>query len=267
MAATLRPERVDPGVPSPGVSNRPSPLPAAVRLAWWGTAWLRGHVVADHLMDAVLGQDAAHLVTFPGEGPEPLVSGLGRLRAAGADALGAALPAVGDPVGLGGPGGFHTAALDAGEAVVALDAAGFALHGLVPARVGAAVTWSVMDAERRQLPDVGEADRSLRSALPEAADALAELEVARWRPEVADRLLNLRHRDRIAAPPGVPPRCAELAARGLQALEIVDLALVDDGAALTALEAEARRAALLPLGRAARRALVAAASPEVWPPG
>jgi hypothetical protein len=248
------------------VNDSPAPLPAAVRLAWWGTAWLRGHVVADHLIDAVLDQDAAHLVAFPDSPPEPLVSGLGRLRAAGADGLGAALPIEGDPVGLGGPGAFNAVALEAGEAVVVLDAAGFALHGLVPDRVGAAVTWSVMGAERRQLPDVGEADRSLRSALPQAADALAALGVARWRPEVADRLMNLRHRPRVAAPPGVPPRCAELAARGLQALEIVDLAMEDDGAAVTALEMEQRRAALLTLGRAARRALVAAASPEVWPP-
>ena len=48
----------DPGVTSPSVSDRPSPLPASVRLAWWGTAWLRGYVVADHLIDAVLDQDA-----------------------------------------------------------------------------------------------------------------------------------------------------------------------------------------------------------------
>jgi hypothetical protein len=149
---------------------------------------------------------------------------------------------------------------------VVLDAAGFALHGLVPGRVGAAVTWSVMDAERRQLPDVGEADRALRAALPAAADALAALDVARWRPEVADRLMNLRHRSRATAPPGVPRRCVELAERGGQALEIVALALEDDGAALSAQDAAERRAALLPLGRAARRALVAAASPEVWPP-
>jgi hypothetical protein len=249
------------------VEDRASQLPASVRLAWWGTSWLRGHVVADHLIDAVLDQDAAHLVAFPDSEPEPLVTGLGRLRAAGADALGVALPAEGDPVGLGGPSAFNAAALEAGEAVVAVDAAAFGVHGLVPARVGAAVTWQVMAAERRQLPDVGEADRALRAALPEAADALAALDVARWRPEVADRLMNLRHRPRLAAPPGVPPRCAELAARGLQALDIVELALEDDGGALTGHEAEARRAALVPLGRAGRRALVAAASPEVWPPG
>jgi hypothetical protein len=249
------------------VEERPSPLPPSVRLAWWGTSWLRGHVVADHLIDAVLDQDATHLMVFPESEPEPLVTGLGRLRAAGADALGVALPTEGDPVGLGGPSAFNAAALEAGEAVVAVDAAAFGVHGLVPARVGAAVTWRVMPAERRQLPDVGEADRALRAALPEAADALAALDVARWRPEVADRLMNLRHRPRLTPPPGVPPRCAELAARGLQALDIVELALEDVGGALTGHEAEARRAALVPLGRAGRRALVAAASPEVWPPG
>ncbi|HRI97501.1 MAG TPA: hypothetical protein PLZ93_17920, partial [Nocardioides sp.] len=67
------------------MSDRPSRLPAAVRLAWWGTAWLRGQVVADHLIDAVLDADAAHLVAFADTGAEPLVTGLGRLRSAGAD--------------------------------------------------------------------------------------------------------------------------------------------------------------------------------------
>jgi hypothetical protein len=70
----------------------------------------------------------------------------------------------------------------------------------------------------------------------------------------------------VVAPPGIPARCVDLAARGLQAVEIVDLALADDGGAVTAWEATRRRDALRPLERAGRRALVAAASPEVWPP-
>jgi hypothetical protein len=248
------------------VTGVPSPLPASVRLAWWGTAWLRGRVVADELIDAVVGDDAAHLLGGLDAPPESLVVGLGALRARGADAVGAAVPAEGDLVGLGGPGAFNTAALEAGEAVLVLDAASFVVTGLVPERVGAAVTWRPHPAQRRQLPDVGEADRELRAALLEAAESLARLDVARWRPEVADRLLNLRHRPRLVPPPGVPSRCAELAARGLQALEIAELALEDDGGALTAFDAEARRTAIGPLGRAGRRALVAAASPEVWPP-
>ena len=122
----------------------------------------------------------------------------------------------------------------------------------MPARVGAAVTWHAYPAERRQLPDIGEADRSLRGELSRAADALADLDVARWRPEVADRLMNLRHRPQVTTPPGVPDRCVQLATRALQAAEIVDLALEDDGGALSAYEISARRDALRPLDRAAQ---------------
>ena len=136
----------------------------------------------------------------------------------------------------------------------------------MPYRTGAAVAWRALPAERRQLPDVGDADRELRAAVVATADALAALEVARWRPEVADRLMNLRHRDALTAPEGVPARCVELAARGLQASDIVALAREDDGGALSSYEIEQRRAALAPLDRAGRRALTAACSPEVWPP-
>ncbi|GAB2453240.1 hypothetical protein GCM10027062_37460 [Nocardioides hungaricus] len=239
-------------------------LPPAARLAWWATAWLRGQAVADLAIDAVIGTDATHVVAgLPGvEATATLVQGLAELRRLGATTVGAAFPVEGDPIGLGGPPAFNAAALDAGEAVVV---AGTGL-GLVPHRTGAAVGWTVHPAGPRQLPDVGEADRALRAALLESANALADLDVARWRSEVADRLLDLRHREPLAAPDGVPPRCVELAERGLQAREIVDLALEDDGAAVSATEAERRRSALVPLDRAARRALAAATSPEVWPP-
>ena len=244
-------------------------VPAALRTAWWATAWLHGHVVTDLVIDAIIGEDATHVVAGLAElglgGSEGvadnLVTGLGRLRAEGATGFGLALPVAGDLLGLGGPRAFNDAAVVAGQAVVVAGAG----IGLVPHRVGAAVTWQAHRAERRQLPDVGEADRELRAALPRTAGLLADLDVARWRPEVADRLLNLRHRPPIEAPPGVPARCAELAARGLQAHQIVAVALEDDGGAISASEVAARRAALLPLERAARRALVAAGSAEVWP--
>ncbi|MEP9365018.1 hypothetical protein ABLE68_18790 [Nocardioides sp. CN2-186] len=241
-----------------------TPLPPSARLAWWGTAWLRGQVVTDLLVDALIGDDATHAVAgLPGaDGTETLVGALGRLRTAGATSFGLALPVEGDPLGLGGPAAFNADALDVGEAVVV---AGTGL-GLVPERTGAAVIWTAHPAERRQLPDVGDADRDLRATLVGAADALARLEVAKWRPEVADRLMNLRHLEPVVAPDGVPPRCVELAARGILATGIVDLALEDDGGAITAYDIAERRAALVPLERAGRRALVAACSPEVWPP-
>jgi hypothetical protein len=236
-------------------------LPVSARLAWWGTAWLRGRVVTDLAVDAVLGEDATHVVAgLPGvRGSVSLTLALGELRATGARGVGLALPAAGDPVGLGGPAAFNTASLEAGEAVVC---GGL---GMVPHRVGAAVEWTAYAAGPRPLTDVGEADRGLRLALQRAATALADLDVARWRPEAADALLNLHHRPGLVPPAGTPGRCGDLAARSLQALAIVDLALEDDGGAVSAAEAETRRAALQPLGAAARRGLVAACSPEVWP--
>jgi hypothetical protein len=236
-------------------------LPVSARLAWWGTAWLRGHVVADLVVDAVLAEDATHVVAgLPGtDGPVPLTRALGELRAARAAGIGLALPEPGDPAGIGGPADFSAAAVEAGEAVVAGPV------GLVPRRVGAAVEWTAYAAAPRQLTDVGEADRTLRRALRDSATALAELDVARWRPEVADALMDLHHAPVLRPPPGTPSRCVELAGRSLQAHAIVALALADDGGAVSSTEAALRRAALRPLGAAARHALVAACSPEVWP--
>jgi hypothetical protein len=236
-------------------------LPVSARLAWWGTAWLRGLAVTDLVVDAVLGDDATHAVAgLPRvEGSVPLVLGLAEVRATGADRIGLALPVSGDPVGLGGPATFNAAALRVGEAAVAGEL------GLVPQRVGAAIVWTAYDAARRPLTDVGEADRTLRLTLQQAATALADLDVARWRPEAADALMNLHHAPRLRAAPGTPVRCVELAARALQARAITELALADDGGALSASEADLRRGALQTLGTAARHALVAACSPEAWP--
>jgi hypothetical protein len=227
-------------------------LPHSATLAWWLTAWLRGHEQTDHVLDALAGD--VHLMA--GGSALDLLT---RARATGATYAGLALPVDGDPLGLGGPRELNAAALEAGQAVVVGDIA------LVPEEQGETVQWRVFDASRRQLPDVGEADRSLREALLGAARDLADLDVARWRPEAADALMNLHHRPTLDAPLGTPPRCVDLAARGLQAWAIVDLALVDDGAALSSYEVESRRGLLQPLGRAARRAIVAACSAEVWP--
>ena len=114
-------------------------------------------------------------------------------------------------------------------------------------------------------PDLGEADRTLRHTLLDAANELARLDVAHWRPEVADALHDLRAGQPVVAPPGVPARAADLARRALHLQEVVDLALDSDGAAVTASEIAARRAVLVPLGTAARHALTAACSPDGWP--
>jgi hypothetical protein len=217
-------------------------------------------VSLDDARDAVVGEDAAHHVAgLPGEaGAVPLILALGRLRGDGADGAGLALPVPGDPVGLAGPAEFNAAALDTEEAVVL---AGADL-GLVPHVAGAGVVWQVHAATgQRQYPDLAEADTSLRRALVDAAEALADLDVARWRPEVADELMALRKVSDVRLPPGWDPRAVRVASLSLRCRTIVDLALDDDGGAVSASEAEARRRALLPLDHAARRGLVAACSP------
>jgi hypothetical protein len=96
--------------------------------------------------------------------------------------------------------------------------------------------------------------------LPAAADELAELDVARWRPEVADELMALRRPTPLLVPASTGSRQQRMLALAARCRTIVELALADEGGAVTAAEADRRRAALLPLDRAARRAMVAACS-------
>jgi hypothetical protein len=225
-------------------------FPASAEVAWWLTAWLRSDESTDSLLEVLDGHGVA------GESSLDL---LGSIRTLGVDGAGLALPAPGDPVGLGGPAEFNHAALDRGEAVVV------GRLGLVPGMAGAH-GWSCLPAAPRQVPDLHEASTGMRRVLLESANALAALDVARWRPEVADLLTDLRDIPDLAAPRGIPDVCLDLAARGVLARTVVALALQDDGAALSVHDADQRRALLAPLDAAGRRALVAACSPEAWPP-
>lgn len=241
-------------------------LPGVAVAAWWGTAWLRGLVDTTSVESAFEAISPVHSVE-PGTlragdvsaaGVERLLLTLGR---SGATGLGIALPVEGDLLGLGGPVDLNSAALDAGAALVSYPADVAA----VPWTVGAGTTWTLYAANRRQLPDVGEADRALRRATLEGAQRLADLDVARWSPDTADAFDDLRHPPEVDAPPGTPPECVSLAVRGVLMEAVVHTALDDHGGAVSAAEVMARRDVLDELSRHARRALVAACSAEVWP--
>ena len=241
-------------------------LPLSGRFAVWFAAWTSGQVSLDDARDAIVAGDAAHDVAGIPGGPSggeaaPLIVALGLLRQCGGAGAGVALPVPGDPLGLAGPAAFNEQALEAGEAVV-LEGADL---GLVPHRAGAGVVWTCRAAaSQRQVPDAAEADTGLRQALLGTAQALADLDVARWRPEVADELMALRRPARLPLPEALPPRAVRLASTAARCLTIVDLALDDDGGAVTAWEADQRRQALAPLEQAARRAMVAACSSSSW---
>jgi hypothetical protein len=236
-------------------------LPLSARFALWFSAWTAGRASLDDCRDAIVGDGAAHDVVLAiDDDPQvqPLIMALGMLRGRGASGAGIALPVPGDPLGLAGPGSFNAEVVEAGEGVV-LDGADL---GLVPQRVGAGVIWTCYPAvSRRQLPDPSEADTTLRATLLRSSDQLAELDVARWRPEVADELIALRRTmgsaDR-SFPDAMAPRAVRLAALAVRCRTVVELALVDEGGSITAAEADARRRALTPLDHAARRGLVAA---------
>lgn len=215
-------------------------LPRCAELAWWLTCWLRGR--AEDLAAGggfAIGQEL-----------------LGRLRRTGADGAGLALPRPGDPLGLAGPADLTRAALEAGEAVLV---GGL---GLVPVGQGL----EAYAAQPRPAPDLGSADRELRATIVTTAEALADLDVARWQPELADALLDLRRRPVLSPPPGTPGAAAGLAARGAQALAIAELGLATEGAAVSAWELWARAGVLRDLDRASRRAIVAGCSADAWPP-
>lgn len=245
--------------------------PASTLLAWWGTAWLQGLASADELLDAM--EDVAPVHSTEASPADPsgawdgvagpgLIHFLGALRRAGAQQLGATFPGEGDPIGLGGPRAFNQDATEAGEALLCPEAG----VGAVPHHVGSGVAWVVHSCRSRPVPDVAEADRTLRGVLLATVEALERLDVAAWSSDATDALLDLARIPETPSVPGVGQRPRAVAARAVSASHIAALALRDHGGATTAAETAARATAVRELDRAARGALTAASSPWCWPP-
>jgi hypothetical protein len=232
-------------------------LPRSALLAVWLNAVLRGSVGPDDFAAAVRGDDPQHLVVdWPPGGSitlDQLPAAVQRSSGTGACL---ALPIAGDLLGLRGPSAFNTLALDAGEAVV-LNGTGL---GLVPGIDARTVVWQVGPAESAAPLDRAEEGRQLRQALVTTTAELARLDVASWQPEIPDLLMNVRHRAHLPLPPGIDPRAVEDLDRAAQRLDVVELALRDDGGATSAYEMAERRRCLTELDRAARRVAVAVCS-------
>lgn len=236
--------------------------PQAVLLTAWGNAALSGHSSLDSAAEAISGELPHRLAGLAGEADEvSLAYGIGRLRALGAQRLRLVLPAPGDAAGLPGPPAFNAAALEAGAAVVSVGAS----LGLVPEVGRAVVRWTVDDVGvggEGALPPLRDAERELDAAVRAAAEELGMLDVARWRPEVAEALTSLRSGSTLRFPPGHDPRAVRVAALAQRMLGVVTLARDDEGAAVSAAEMSLRSAALAPLERAARHAWSVAAGAQ-----
>lgn len=175
------------------------------------------------------------------------------------DRVAAILPDAADPLpGLG-------AALDAGEAILVQRLAEPRATLLVPESAGASLRWTATPLAAPVPPfDVAFARREVYQATEDAIEALGELDLARERPELADQLTDILTWviPPTLVPPGFPPRQTELLERSLRLLALTEIALEDDGAAATVLQADQRRHILLPLRAAARQGVAAAT--ETW---
>jgi len=248
--------------------------PRSALLTAWGNAWLAGEAALPELVRKVTSDDDAHRVVDLGRGELPLQTAVARLRAAGAQRLRLVLPAPGDALGLPGPGPFTAAALTASEGVLALrpDGRGTGLvptlqsHGSPFDGTVTSVTWTAYDVVVAA-PDPGpflhDAEHDLRRGVVEAAAALRDLDVARWRPDVAGALSDLRRDARRGLdddelPGSHPQRARQLLVQARQLAGVLALAGQDSGGALDNREAAGREQALLELARLVRRAHVAA---------
>ena len=234
----------------------------AGRFAVWATAWLDGRTSYDEALDALHG-DSAHRVTgLPGSSEAvPLGWALTALRSLGERRFRVVLPVPGDVRGLPASPGLVALALDAGQAAVGERLA------LVPEAIGQeAITWAAfsLDGVAPVPPPVENTLRTVSGALDlavsGAARTLAELDLARWHPEVPALLAGLA---RPTAAPGLPPDHDPLAVsvlgRAQRLAAVLDLALTDaPGGAVTHTQAGARDSALRPLADAVREATAAA---------
>jgi hypothetical protein len=239
-------------------------------LVTWVRSWRAGLVPYDEVAPEVAGEEEQLVADAPGTWTDvPLGEGLTLFSKLHPDEIRLVLPAPGDPRGLPGPGAFSGAALVAEECLIA------GAHGLVPEvrrhTSGSGdefetVLWRVYPvpaaAPTAPAGDTGpaEAEAELSQAVMESTRALARLDVARWRPELAGALATLRRPDFAGdLPPGYDARARRLFARASVLDRVLVLAGEDaPGAAVNSFEAQQRDAALRPLLSACRRALVAA---------
>lgn len=227
-----------------------SPISAA--LVSWGNAWLTGHAGLDDAVDALERVAGPQIVTDI-TGESPLRVFLAELRATGLSSFRLALPIPGDLLGLTGPPVFNGAALEAGQAVIAV--LGTRRFGLVPSpdRRGSSysgIRWTVHDAHvaDADVPQLADAERALSAAMRSATDALTSVDGP------MQGFPALDHVDGALAPgyPGRAHRVGHLAARLALALRLAE----ERG--LTSGQVAARREALKALDHAVRRARVAA---------
>jgi hypothetical protein len=234
----------------------------AGRFAVWATAWLTGRASYDEALDALTGDTAHRVSGLPGaDEAVPLGWALTALRGLGERRFRLVLPVPGDVRGVPAVPGLAALALESGQTAVGDRLA------LVPESVGPEVVqWTAfpLDGAPPTAPPVEDSLRrlagSLDLAVGDAARTLADLDVARWNPEVPALLAGLGRT--VPAPP-LPddhdPLAVAVLGRAQRLAAVLDLAMADaPGAAVNHAQAARRDDALRPLSTAVREAVAAA---------
>ncbi|HUV47981.1 MAG TPA: hypothetical protein VMX11_03290, partial [Actinomycetes bacterium] len=106
------------------------------------------------------------------------------------------------------------------------------------------------------IASASEAERELLDSLNSSVDLLDRLDLAHWQADAG--AVRDDWSDPTPMPPGTGRRAERLALRSRRILQVVELAMVDDGGSRTSAEMQMRRASLGGLARAARHAHAAA---------
>ena len=234
----------------------------SARFVAWVRSWRAGLVPYDDVAEEIVGDEEHMAADMPGTWTDvPLPQALATLSKLHPDQIRLVLPAPGDVRGLPPTGPFSGAALLAGDLGLVAEVR---THTSGSGDEFSTVLWrcfAVPETGPDHLtPATGEAEAELTAALADATKALARLDVAQWRPELAGALAALRKPDNgTDLPPGYDPRARRLYARASVLDRVLALAeLSAPGGAVNGFEARQREEALRPLTAACRRALVAA---------
>jgi hypothetical protein len=264
----------------------------AGRFACWLAASIGGGVDESRAVSAVESGSDGHVVDdLPGSLAEtPLSDSWPLLVARRPHRIAVILPAPGGTLPVAGNGAFARAALDAGAGVL-LESAG-ERTGLVPRRDSRGSSyqgyrWLAFTEDAGHLLDdagladgpgasswaltaelpaaavpraIEQTDRALRRAIRAATETLSEIDLAHWRPEVAEggaaADLALRTtRDRL--PPGWPPAARALLERALGLWRVLQVAMTTPVAASSS-STVMRDAALRELSHEIRESLMVA---------
>lgn len=246
-------------------------LQRSVLLALWLSRTAPTRTSVTTAVQAVQHEDEPHTVTGAAAGPHAVsLREVVGTWSGGPLEVCAALPRPGDPAGVPAPAA--AAAIEAGECLLVHTPAG--AWAAIPRiqtfgsalEEGHLVEWSTVEVGDWRPGFAGvvgsaqQAEAEMREALVSATQALRSLDVARWRPDAAQSIEALRTDAGFIRrlPAGLDQRTVRILTTAVRLRAIVELARMDDGAAVNTWQTDQRSAALQHIERVSRRALSAA---------